>query len=53
VLDGSGKVRYVHPGGEYHDEGGGPAHERCGNDFRQLEDSIEALLAGSQSAGAE
>lgn len=53
VLDGKGVIRYVHPGGEYHDAGGGPAHERCRSDFRQIETLIETLLAETEAAPAK
>ena len=45
VLDRKGTVRFVHPGGEWHDEGGGPAHARCRADFVEIRRTIDALLA--------
>jgi peroxiredoxin len=44
ILDRDGTIRYVHPGGEYHD-GGGPAHERCRTDLRDIEQVLETLVA--------
>ncbi len=44
VLDRAGRVRFVHPGGEYH-PGGGPDHERCRQDERRLRSMIATLLA--------
>ncbi len=43
ILDRSGVIRSVHPGGEYHD-GGGPAHARCREDERAIRRTIERLL---------
>jgi len=48
VLDGTGTVRYVHPGGEYHPDGG-EHHERCRKDERVLRRVIEQLLAEPNS----
>jgi len=44
VLDRQGTIRFVHPGGEYH-EGGGRAHAACRSDFAELTRTIERLLA--------
>jgi thiol-disulfide isomerase/thioredoxin len=49
VLDRKGVIRWVHPGGEYHDEGGGPSHERCRSDLRGLERLIGELLADTRT----
>jgi peroxiredoxin len=43
VLDRKGRVRWVHPGGEYHG-GGGAAHAQCRDDASQLRELIETLL---------
>jgi thiol-disulfide isomerase/thioredoxin len=43
ILDRGGVIRYVHPGGEYH-EGGGPGHARCRDDERAIRRTIERLL---------
>lgn len=48
VLDGSGRFRWVHPGGEYHLEGGS-AHERCRSDYAALTRAIDALLEESSA----
>lgn len=44
VLDGTGTIRAVHPGGEYHD-GGGADHARCRSDLAELNRTIDKLLA--------
>ena len=51
VLDRRGTIRYVHPGGEYHD-GGGPAHARCRRDARALRRVIDELLAEPGAASS-
>ena len=43
VLDRKGTIRFVHPGGEYHDAGGGLDHERCRSDFREIENVVDTL----------
>jgi peroxiredoxin len=50
ILDRDGVLRYVHPGGEYH-AGGGPDHDRCRADERDLRKTIERLLAEPLKAG--
>jgi peroxiredoxin len=44
VLDRDGNIQYVHPGGEYHDDAGGPAHAKCRSDLAQLTHTIDRLL---------
>jgi hypothetical protein len=48
LADAAGKVRYVHPGGEFHRGPGGGAHlanhESCAKDYDEIEGRIEALL---------
>ena len=44
VLDRRGRIRFVHPGGEYH-RGGGPEHARCRSDEAELRKTIAALVA--------
>ena len=44
VLDRQGRIRFVHPGGEYH-PGGGPEHARCRSDEAELRKTIAALVA--------
>jgi hypothetical protein len=44
VLDKKCRLRYVHPGGEYH-AGGGPDHTRCRADDQQLRATLTRLLA--------
>jgi Redoxin len=43
VLDKQGRLRWVHPGGEYH-AGGGTAHAQCHDDDKQLRALLQALL---------
>lgn len=45
ILDGKGMIRHVHPGGEYHDTGGGSDHERCRSDYQEVVHLIETLLS--------
>ncbi len=44
VLDKRGRIRFVHPGGEYH-PGGGPEHARCNRDEADLRKTIATLAA--------
>jgi peroxiredoxin len=44
VLGRDGLIRYIHPGGEYHAEGG-PDHARCRTDEHDIRRIIERLLA--------
>jgi thiol-disulfide isomerase/thioredoxin len=44
VLDRRGRIRFVHPGGEYH-RGGGPEHAQCRADEQRLRDTLARLLA--------
>jgi hypothetical protein len=44
VIDRRGRLRYVHPGGEYH-PGGGADHARCRADDQELRKTLLALLA--------
>ena len=48
LVDKEGTIRYVHPGGEYHEGPGGPHwtnHSSCRRDYRQIEKLIVELLA--------
>jgi len=45
IVDKHGVIRYVHPGGEYHESQGSPAHEICDADFKTIEKTIASLLA--------
>jgi peroxiredoxin len=49
VLDRSGRIRFVHPGGEYH-PGGGPEHARCRRDEAELRRTIASLVAEAPAA---
>jgi thiol-disulfide isomerase/thioredoxin len=46
LVDRQGIIRYVHPGGEFHEgtQGGHATHESCNRDFRAIEAEIERLL---------
>jgi hypothetical protein len=44
LLDRRGIVRWIHPGGEYH-ESDAPAHARCDADYSELRRMVEELLA--------
>jgi hypothetical protein len=48
VLDRTGAVRFVHPGGEYH-SGGGEDHGRCREDEKALRRLVDQLLAEPRS----
>jgi hypothetical protein len=43
LLDRAGRIRFVHPGGEFH-EGGGSGHEECNAAYAALVRTIERLL---------
>jgi thiol-disulfide isomerase/thioredoxin len=48
LIDRSGVIRYVHPGGEFHQGGGGTHwadHSSCNREHREIEESILRLLA--------
>jgi thiol-disulfide isomerase/thioredoxin len=47
LLDRHGVIRYVHPGGEFHEgnQGGMADHESCQRDYRTVESDIRRLLA--------
>jgi hypothetical protein len=51
VLDRGGRIRHVHPGGEYH-AGGGPEHARCNQDEKELRAVVEGLLRQRAPASA-
>jgi len=44
IVDKHGVIRYVHPGGEYHESSGSPAHEICDADFKTIEKTVASLL---------
>jgi peroxiredoxin len=47
LVDRAGQIRYVHPGGEYHEGRGGdywPDHESCHREYREIESTIVRLL---------
>ena len=43
VVDKQGIIRYVHPGGEFH-ESGNADHARCDRDYKDIERTIGRLL---------
>jgi hypothetical protein len=51
LLDQNGMIRYVHPGGEFHDgqHGGMSTHEACNRDMQFIRGEIVKLLSGSGS----
>jgi hypothetical protein len=46
LLDQNGIIRYVHPGGEFHEgnEGGMPTHEACNREMHFIGAEIAKLL---------
>jgi peroxiredoxin len=44
IVDKHGVIRYVHPGGEYHESIGSPAHEICDANFKTIDKTIATLL---------
>jgi len=45
VVDKKGVIRYVQPGGEYHEGGlGDESHARCERDYREIEQVVDRLL---------
>jgi thiol-disulfide isomerase/thioredoxin len=45
VVDRKGIIRYVHPGGEFHEGQAGESHARCERDYKEIEQVIGRLLA--------
>jgi len=45
IVDKHGVIRYVHPGGEFHESNGNPGHAVCERDFRTIEKVVSQLLA--------
>jgi peroxiredoxin len=47
LLDQKGIIRYIHPGGEFHEgqQGGMPTHEACNRDMHFIQNEITALLS--------
>lgn len=45
IVDKHGVIRYVHPGGEFHESNGDPGHAVCERDFRKIEKTVGQLLA--------
>lgn len=45
IVDKHGVIRYVHPGGEFHESNGSPEHVACERDFKAIEKTIAVLLA--------
>jgi hypothetical protein len=46
LLDQKGIIRYIHPGGEFHDgeQGGMPTHEACNREMHFIQREIAKLL---------
>lgn len=45
VVDKKGIIRYVHPGGEFHEGwSGDEGHARCERDYKEIEQTISRLL---------
>ena len=44
LISKTGKIRYIHPGGEYH-AGRGEAHTECHEAFRKLKEQIKSCLS--------
>ena len=46
MVDKTGVIRYVHPGGEFHEAGSrnDSAHAQCEREYRQIERTINSLL---------
>jgi len=51
LIDRQGVIRWVHSGGEYH-RSGDPAHARCDLQYRELEETLAAVLADKPTAAA-
>jgi peroxiredoxin len=45
IVDKHGVIRYVHPGGEYHESHGAANHAVCEADFKTIERTIANLLS--------
>lgn len=47
LLDQNGIIRYVHPGGEFHEgqQGGMPTHQSCNRDMHFIQGEIAKLLS--------
>ena len=45
ILDKNGTIRYVHPGGEYHEANGSRQHAMCERDFNQIRSVIASLVS--------
>jgi len=45
IVDKHGVIRYVHPGGEFHDSNGDSDHVVCERDFHAIEKMVSQLLA--------
>ncbi|PYT25117.1 MAG: alkyl hydroperoxide reductase [Acidobacteria bacterium] len=44
LVDKRGIIRYVHPGGEYHEALQDSDHARCDRDYKQIDHLVERLL---------
>lgn len=44
LIDRKGIIRWIHPGVEYHPDGGQPGHEQCVRDWQDLVQAVNLLL---------
>ena len=44
IVDKHGVIRYVHPGGEFHESNGDSDHAVCERDFKAIEKAVAQLL---------
>jgi peroxiredoxin len=45
LVDKHGVIRYVHPGGEFHESDGSRGHDLCQADFKAIDKTIGELLS--------
>ncbi|HEY6248532.1 MAG TPA: TlpA disulfide reductase family protein [Candidatus Angelobacter sp.] len=45
IVDKHGVIRYVHPGGEFHESNGDARHAVCERDFKKIEAMVAKLTA--------
>lgn len=51
LIDAEGRVRWIHPGPEFHPEGP-PDHDQCRRDFADAQRAVELLLAERDASPA-
>lgn len=52
LLDREGRIRWIHPGGEYH-PGDDPEHAACARSYEELLEMVEKLLKEEAPEGGE